>query len=115
MCQTNLYHPSQYPHGLIGPVDIIWHSESGRVWLRLHPSIYQEVWDAIAELRHQEIVVFDVRDELGSFELVGPESGKLLRRIFRTCKGEQKLALEDPRSLPYGTIMTSVVHDPRLK
>ena len=114
MAQTTLYHPSQYPQGLIGPVDILWHNEAQRIWLRLHPSIFQETWETIADCKTANVSMLDVRDELAAFELVGPESGRLLRRTLKVCKGGQRLELDDPQSLPHGTIMAFVIHDPRL-
>ena len=88
--ETVLYHPDSFPLGMIGPASVIWRPDSQCVWLRLHPSIYTETWEAIntaiAQGSSSELFMRDLRHELGAFEVVGPEGGKLIRRVLRGKK-----------------------------
>ena len=83
--------------GMIGPAEILWcPAEEGdrKVWVRVHPSIFTEVFDSmkdsIAEFAGSSagVRLRDKRDDLGSFEIVGPKGGRLLRRILRICRDE---------------------------
>lgn len=43
----DVYHPDGFPHKLIGPAEVIWRapeasSTSRRLWLRVHPSIFED-------------------------------------------------------------------------
>lgn len=95
---------------MIGPVEIIWQpnedKESQRtIWLRVHPSIHTEVHDALVALlsssEFQEqaassstsisnpvIQLKDLRGEIDSFEIMGPQAARVLRRILRLVKSE---------------------------
>ncbi|WWC62188.1 uncharacterized protein I303_104782 [Kwoniella dejecticola CBS 10117] len=133
-----LYHFDAFPIHLIGEAEIIWEPPSAdiegrRVWLRLNPSIFSEVWDAvklaISSLRQSgqsglnELQVRDLRGEINSIDLIGPRSGRVLRRVLRLCndqKGSKKQFfenlrdLDDPRELTEGMLVGLKVHDPRL-
>lgn len=90
---TELYHLNAFPMGLIGPVTLLWHPSGEKAWLRVHPSIYKESFDAIkramGEFDHvSDMQIHDLREELSSFELVGPEGGRLLKRVFKVCRDE---------------------------
>jgi ribonuclease P/MRP protein subunit POP1 len=80
------------------------------VWIRLHPSIFSEVWDALKlATRFQldaseqpsgpssavsgpgpfgDLQIRDLRGELDGFEITGPLAGKALRRVLRLCRSE---------------------------
>jgi ribonuclease P/MRP protein subunit POP1 len=91
-----LYHPDSFPLELIGPVEILWCPDGGKVWVRLHPSIFEETFDALKLATStlsagQMVHVRDLREDLGSFDFVGPLSGRLIRRVLRVCRNESSL------------------------
>ena len=92
-----MYHPDAFPLGLIGPVEIMWctlASSTSTLWIRIHPSIFTEAFDALKEAAAEHIgssagvQIRDLREDIGSFEIVGPQGGRLLRRILRICRDE---------------------------
>ena len=101
--QTWLYRPGTFPLGLIGPADILWESDvrSGyqrRLWIRVHPSIFEEVWKPLREEISTSsqpneplaalISMRDLRGDLGSFEITGPLAGTVLKRVLSLSKAE---------------------------
>jgi len=107
--QASLYHDQVFPYGLIGPVEIIWRPEEAHftertIWLRIHPSIYAETISVLEPLlavpsgeaststapQHLAIRMTDLRDQIDSFEIMGPTSARILRRILRLSKTEGK-------------------------
>lgn len=82
-----LYRPDSYPLGLIGPAEII---RGEKIWIRIHPSIFDE---ASAAIKAAVGVVRDLRGELDNFELVGPMSEEVLSRVLRPIKGDVSLRL----------------------
>jgi ribonuclease P/MRP protein subunit POP1 len=107
--QAILYHDQVFPYGLIGPVEIIWRPEEAHltertVWLRIHPSIYAEMISLLESLLavsageaststaplQSAIRMTDLRDQIDSFEIMGPKSARILRRILRLSKTEGK-------------------------
>ena len=109
MAGTTIHHQSQWPRGLIGPVDLLWRGQSPsaldfgrnecRVWLRFHPAMSEETWKALtdspdwcAELDEgvQGYVRLDsdLRGEIRSFEMNGPKAGLVLQGITSVCKSE---------------------------
>ena len=91
------------------------------LWIRLHPTIFQETWDVLQDLigSNSTVEMKDLRDQLGCFELVGPQSGRILRRIIRVCKEDDRRevfkSLENPQTLPTGLVMAFKVYDPRMR
>lgn len=108
-----MYHPDRFPEGLIGEAEILWQPSSGpdpgrRVWIRLHPSIFSEVWDVLKLATRLQVdtseqssgssstdpvpfgglQIRDLRSELDGFEITGPLAGKALRRVLRLCRSE---------------------------
>ncbi|WVF71156.1 hypothetical protein IAT40_005954 [Kwoniella sp. CBS 6097] len=160
VAKVTLYHFDTFPTGLIGPAEIIWHSQDPqtlptqpststststtgpkRLWIRIHPSIFDEAWDtlkhAVTQLRQERagssssrgtiafstLQIRDLRGELNSLDIVGPKAGKTLRRVLRVCRSEQGdkkqffeslRNLDDPAQLPEGMIIGLKIHDPRL-
>lgn len=110
--QTTLYHDQVYPYGLIGPAEVIWRPEEDHltertIWLRIHPSIHAETTNLLESLlaaaagqssvaststapRQSAIRMTDLRDQIDSFEIMGPKSTSILRRILRLSKTEGK-------------------------
>ncbi|OCF60925.1 ribonuclease P/MRP protein subunit POP1 [Kwoniella mangroviensis CBS 10435] len=134
-----LYHFGSFPTNLIGPAEVIWQTPTPdidlrpRIWLRLHPSIFNETWDALkvatAQLQQSgssrigDLQIRDLRGEINSIDLIGPKSGKVLRRVLRLCRDEKGVKskffeslrdLDDPAQLTEGMIVGLNVHDPRL-
>jgi ribonuclease P/MRP protein subunit POP1 len=109
VAQATLYHDQVFPYGLIGPMEIIWRPEEEHltertIWLRIHPSIHAEAISLLDSLlaalageaststapQHQAIRMTDLRDQIDSFEIMGPKSARILRRILRLSKTEGK-------------------------
>jgi ribonuclease P/MRP protein subunit POP1 len=109
VAQATLYHDQVFPYGLIGPVEIIWRPEEEHltertIWLRVHPSIHVEAISLLDSLvaalageaststapQHLAIRMTDLRDQIDSFEIMGPKSARILRRILRLSKTEGK-------------------------
>lgn len=156
MAHATVYEDQTFPYGLIGPVDILWrpveqHLEDRTVWLRIHPSIYQPTMDLLrglisssndeasssSKVHQPSIVINDLRGEVDSFEVMGPKSARILRRILRLSKTEgkdkQKVSLRLVRfetvahlqffdslrgvqglEIPDSMVAGLLVHDPRL-
>jgi ribonuclease P/MRP protein subunit POP1 len=107
--QATLYHDQVFPYGLIGPVEIIWRPEEEHltertIWLRIHPSIHAETISLLETLlavpsgeaststapQQLNIRMTDLRGQIDSFEIMGPKSARILRRILRLSKTEGK-------------------------
>ena len=114
-----LYHYITFPRGLIGPADLLWRPidpseshEPRQMWLRIHPSIFEETWQAIKTAISQLVLdrrsqpgpssmcdevaiqMRDLRSEVEAFEIMGPRAGLVLRRVLRVCRGESAAKLE---------------------
>jgi ribonuclease P/MRP protein subunit POP1 len=107
-----LYHDQTFPYGLIGPVEVIWNAEEQHlsertIWIRLHPSIHEEtmaIFEFLISLqgdgngeaststagRSSAVKLADLKDKIDSFEIMGPKSARILRRILRLSKTEGK-------------------------
>lgn len=99
------------------------------VFVRLHPSAFQEVFSEAVRLTKMEtprLHVEDLRYEIGSIELTGPASTEVLQgvltpyisadtpaskhsELFRAIKG-----LTNAASLPANAVLAFYVQDPRL-
>ena len=148
--RVDVYHTDAYPLNLIGPAEVIWQpledrkgkgnakeaADDRRLWIRLHPSIFDPLWQelktaavprtdsssmqrAVAQLQ-----IRDLRGEIDSFELTGPKSGQVLKRILRVCNDEttEKKAFFDALGhmqnagvLAEGMVVGLKVYDPRLQ
>jgi ribonuclease P/MRP protein subunit POP1 len=121
VAQATLYHDQVFPYGLIGPIEIIWRPEEAHltertIWLRIHPSIHAEAINLLEPLlapagqsseaststapQHSAIRMTDLRDQIDSFEIMGPKSARILRRILRLSKTEGK----DKANVSYNAI-----------
>jgi ribonuclease P/MRP protein subunit POP1 len=109
VAQATLYHNQLFPYGLIGPIEIIWRPEEAHltertIWLRIHPSIHAETINLLESLlagpageaststapQQSAIRMTDLRDQIDSFEIMGPKSARISRRILRLSKTEGK-------------------------
>lgn len=110
VAEVLVYQPESFPRGLIGPAEILWqplaqdkspHNDPRRIWIRVHPSIFDQVFSTLKAVsgnilaeenlskRVQALQLRDLRGELESFEIMGPKSGEVLRRVLRLCKSEK--------------------------
>ncbi|WVQ79961.1 hypothetical protein IAT38_002062 [Cryptococcus sp. DSM 104549] len=134
-----LYQPDAFPRGLLGPAEILWHPSATpspttrRIWIRLHPAIFNPVWDALKVVSGRQastagssknsrdpLQIKDLRGELEGLEIMGPKSGEILRRVLRLCKSEKGDKAEffnhlgDPANVSEGTVVGIRCYDPRL-
>ncbi|GMK55217.1 hypothetical protein CspeluHIS016_0202730 [Cutaneotrichosporon spelunceum] len=132
VARITAYHFGTFPLGLIGPVEVLWQPAGERegrtVWVRVHPSTFDEVWETVttAISTHMDefgaVLVHDLRSTLESFEITGPLAGRVLSRSLRVCNSEpqdKKRALAsllhgDPAECPDGMVVGFKVYDPRL-
>jgi ribonuclease P/MRP protein subunit POP1 len=108
---VTLYHDQTFPYGLIGPAEVIWrpeedHLDERTIWIRTHPSVHAEILEVLENLvassqfRSDEaststshvpaVKISDLRNQVDSFEIMGPKSARILRRILRLSKTEGK-------------------------
>lgn len=114
--RITLYHDQTFPYGLIGPVEIIWrpqedHLDERTIWIRTHPSVHAEIVEVLERLissanvrssaasaststspssELSTVKLIDLRNQIDSFEIMGPKSARILRRILRLSKTEGK-------------------------
>jgi ribonuclease P/MRP protein subunit POP1 len=95
MAEILIYHENGYPRGLLGPAELLWqpidapHSSKRKLWIRLHPSIFSEAFEVFQRTSTlSDVVVSDLRGEVGGLEIMGPMAGKVIRRVFRICRSE---------------------------
>ncbi|EGV61680.1 Ribonucleases P/MRP protein subunit pop1 [Yamadazyma tenuis] len=87
---------------------------AGKTLLRIHPSIYEELFNHIRET--YGVNLQDCRYSLGSIELVGPTSLRSLNKIFHITKEipEFKNLCNYNDDFQPGTTMSFNIKDPRL-
>jgi ribonuclease P/MRP protein subunit POP1 len=110
MANADMFKYGCMPHNLFGPVQILWKPQSEEegdktIWLRIHPSIFADVFANIAStlllpefqqhassssVPNPVLQLRDLRTEINSFEITGPRAGRVLKRILRLCKTEGK-------------------------
>jgi ribonuclease P/MRP protein subunit POP1 len=130
-----MYQPESFPHGLIGPVQVLWKpsemAHRRKVWIRVHPSIFDDVLSAIQTAGNRaagsskdqaSLEIRNIRDELECFELMGPLAGKVIQRVLRVSDGESQKKKDEFASLlggepaehPSDSVVGVTVYDPRL-
>jgi ribonuclease P/MRP protein subunit POP1 len=141
VANVDFYEHENVPHGLIGPAQVIWKPSSASdsteprtVWLRVHPSIFDAVYQAVrasaglgegaagSSRDASVLTIRDLRDKLEAFEVIGPLAGKVLRRVLRVVATEspekkeafRALLAVDPAEIPSDVVVGVTVHDPRL-
>ncbi|RYP61816.1 hypothetical protein DL770_009709 [Monosporascus sp. CRB-9-2] len=126
---------------VIGPATIIWNPETKtdvvetskdfrRIFLRLHPSAFLETFDELLRLvkkQNPRAYIEDLRHEIGSIEITGPDSTEALLGILKpyfskaeykdphAAKFEKLAGCRDPASLPPGSLLGFSIVDPRLR
>lgn len=101
-----------------------------RVFLRVHPSAFLELFNELLRLTKMEnprLYIEDLRYEIGSIELTGPASTEALLGILtpypQDGEGKEKHAelfssltgLTNPASLPANSVLGFSIQDPRLR
>lgn len=131
VCYTHAYKPKSYPFDLIGPIEIIWQARESSattsstqantskgkekavnnteirvVWIRCHPSMYEDIRTAIhsavkaplykvPDAKQAEIEVADLRDKFVTLELLGPKSSQVIHGALDPVKADERKELKD--------------------
>lgn len=125
----------------IGPATIIWNPEKEvadtdqrkqfrQIYIRIHPSAFLEVFNEVLRLakgQNPRPYVEDLRFEIGSIEITGPDSTEALLGVLKpypsksegkeldASKFESLVGLKDPGTLPLGSLLAFSIADPRLR
>jgi ribonuclease P/MRP protein subunit POP1 len=149
-----LHGRDSYPHCPITPATVIWSAEdllnppgSSRtssdlspkkiskrtVFVRFHPAAFVQLWQLLlqlAKVQKPSITVHDLRYEIGSLEVTGPNSTEALVSVLRPAAGTnnylQKISLAasvwdslalvtNPSFLPKNVLIAFDAIDPRLR
>ncbi|GAA5993403.1 hypothetical protein JCM11641_001169, partial [Rhodosporidiobolus odoratus] len=148
-CTTDIYDSTQtYPRGLLGPATFIWrplHLTSAasastsaskppltrHLLLRLHPSLASSALSSLQALSNSvafsssspALRIHPLTRTYQTFELTGPRSTEVLKRVLRLVKGtdgetrefwEGCKVGEGPGGVPMGCVVGVRVYDPRL-
>lgn len=106
---------------ILGAVEIVtlnYKSKFNSV-LRLHPSIYQTVFDYILTFKPESITLQDNKFSIGSIEITGPNSMKSLTTVLKPLSTKNTesttwIKLANEANIPNGTIFIIQMKDPRL-
>lgn len=92
-----------------------------KILLRIHPSIYEEIFNYLLEIKSGGIYLIDNRYAIGSIDITGPNSLKALSTILKPISNESieydlfnKLSNESSITLPNKLIFSLNVKDPRI-
>ena len=122
---------------LIAKVVVVWDppkdgSSKRKVIIRVHPSAFLQLWEELLKVgktQKPQVMVEDLRFEMGSIEIVGPGSMEALSGILRSCRGDDEHAasqdkiastwsqiapIADSHAIPRGGMLGLYVEDPRL-
>ncbi|EEH16400.1 hypothetical protein PABG_06487 [Paracoccidioides brasiliensis Pb03] len=135
----------------IAPVTLIWCSEKTdedvemadagakakkpkrRMFLRVHPSAFLQVWEEVlkaAKVQHPQVMVEDLRFDIGSIEITGPGATEALLGALKPIpksdgkewpKGSPEstwislAGLTNAASLPQNALLAFNISDPRLQ
>lgn len=97
-------------------------AEQATAWVRVHPSIFQEAWKALASQSGDDVRMRDLRSELESFELIGPSSGSAILRSLPFSPSEpvensqsiSSVLSRDVAEIPDNLVLSFNAIDPRL-
>ncbi|KAJ5542632.1 hypothetical protein N7535_005055 [Penicillium sp. DV-2018c] len=106
--------------------------ERRKLWIRVHPSAFLQLWTDILEVAKRQnppVMVEDLRFEIGSIEITGPGSTEALLATLKPILGSEGnapsaqspeavwpslLGVSNPSSLPHNALLAFDVSDPRL-
>lgn len=107
--------------------------EKRQIFLRIHPSAFLQVWNEalkVARMQRPQVMVEDLRFEIGSIEITGPSSTEALIGALSPVAAAGGAALPDkspgtiwpllggvtnPASLPQNALLAFEISDPRLR
>jgi ribonuclease P/MRP protein subunit POP1 len=107
---------------LVAPVSFVWRSDSSSVMIWVHKSALEQLRQLLQSVVERELGsstnVVVVERDFARFDLLGPESFAVLRRVLRPLDGSSRLArFLAPSSghsfIPERICFESVVNDPR--
>jgi ribonuclease P/MRP protein subunit POP1 len=133
----SLHGRDSYPLHPIGPATVIWSATppvsidteklpKRTVFIRVHPSGFAQLWKILLQLGRVQkpgVIVCDLRYEIGSLELTGPNSTEALVRVLRPVDAsDAQIArlwdllalLTNPSFLPKNVLLAFDAIDPRL-
>lgn len=95
-----------------------------RLWIRVHPSAFHQCWQElikVAKMQRPQVLLEDLRFEIGSITLHGPGSSEALQGILKPAVGQKHIEelwrilplLTNPASLPQNAVVPLDVLDPR--
>ncbi|CEP61424.1 ribonuclease P/MRP protein subunit POP1 LALA0_S03e02564g [Lachancea lanzarotensis] len=103
----------------LGPGELLWIS-SQKCILRIHPAIYESVFERITALGRAEMTVYDCRYAISSITLTGAKSLNALSQVLRSSETSQSYSqfkkfsyVADINLLPQRTIFGFDAMDPR--
>lgn len=100
-----------------------------QILIQIHPSAFQQFWDEllkIAKMQKPQVLVEDLRFEIGTIEIQGPGSTEALLGVLRPTQGQttsenshshvwtRLVGLNNPSILPQNTLLAIDTVDPRL-
>lgn len=126
MAEVTLHRFREWPAGMIGPAEIIWRptpaplavdckgkrkqvgdtddkktTGARQIWIRLHPSIFDETYatlvkaitsyyqrDTIRTSEERGVELRDLRGSTNCFELTGPRALLILESVLNICRTE---------------------------
>ncbi|KAI8957100.1 ribonucleases P/MRP protein subunit POP1-domain-containing protein [Daldinia sp. FL1419] len=126
---------------VIGPATIIWNPEKRvegeeqrkqfrQLFIRVHPSAFLETFNELlrlAKAQNPRPYIEDLRFEIGSIDIIGPDSTEALLGVLRpyfqksdsrelsASRFESLAGLKDPGALPVGCLLAFSIVDPRLR
>jgi ribonuclease P/MRP protein subunit POP1 len=101
-----------------------------RLLIRIHPSAFHQFWLLllkVAKIQRPQVVVEDLRSEIGSIEITGPGCTEALFGVLKPIVPDQSsksahenawrslAGLSNPASLPQNCLLAFDVCDPRLR
>ena len=99
-----------------------------RLLIRVHPAVFHELWTLllkVAKTQRPQVMLEDLRFEVGSVEISGPGSTEALLGVLQPAKHKHSdespastwislAGLTNPASLPQGALLAFDISDPRL-
>lgn len=106
---------------LVGQTLIYANIQTGKMLIRVHPSIYEDVFEFLQQKLDSNSTIFDCRYSLGSLDLSGPNSIKTISKILHLglVSPEIKqtwietIKISDSGIIPVGTTFSFDIRDPR--
>jgi ribonuclease P/MRP protein subunit POP1 len=107
--------------------------EIRKIFMRVHPSAFLQLWEEllkVAKIQKPQVMVEDLRFEIGSIDIIGPGSTEALLGALRSGQNQDDKSttegspeevwtslagLTNPASLPQNALLSFNVTDPRLR